>query len=372
MSFSAFDHACMARALQLAERGLYTTRPNPRVGCVVARDQTIVGEGFHREAGGPHAEIFALRAAGENARGATAYVTLEPCSHHGRTPPCADALIQAGVKRVVAATRDPNPRVAGAGLARLATAGIEVETGLLETEARRLNPGFIKRMETGRPWVRVKLAMSLDGRTAMASGESQWITGAAARHDVQRWRARSCAILTGSGTVRTDDPSLNLRVDREALECEVEPRQPLRVLLDTNDSINSSSKLFNIDGKILIINSKTIRKVNSQVGFSQVERITVGTGPHGLALGEVLAELGRREINEVHVEAGATLSGALLGEGLLDELLLYVAPHLMGDGARGLFHLPQLQQMDQRISLQIVDIRSVGADWRIIAYPVQN
>ncbi|MGF1643869.1 MAG: bifunctional diaminohydroxyphosphoribosylaminopyrimidine deaminase/5-amino-6-(5-phosphoribosylamino)uracil reductase RibD [Thiotrichales bacterium] len=362
----------MARALQLAERGLYTTRPNPRVGCVIARDDQMIGEGWHLQAGGPHAEVVALRAAGAAARGATAYVTLEPCSHHGRTPPCADALLAAGIRRVVAAMRDPNPRVAGGGFARLADGGVTVESGLFESEARALNPGFIKRMETGLPWIRVKLAMSLDGRTAMASGESQWITSAAARLDVQRWRARSCAILTGAGTVRADDPALNLRTGRDVLGCAIEPPQPLRVVLDPRDTISISSKLFDMNGNILILNIDSRLNAVSQVRDSTVEWRAAPAGKTGFELLPVFQMLGQREINEVHVEAGATLSGALLAAGLVDEIVLYVAPHLMGDGARGLFHLPGLERMEQRIGLRITDIRSVGADWRIIAYPVPH
>jgi diaminohydroxyphosphoribosylaminopyrimidine deaminase/5-amino-6-(5-phosphoribosylamino)uracil reductase len=368
--FQVYDHALMARAMRLARKGLYSTRPNPRVGCVLAKESEVVGEGFHLHAGGPHAEIHALRDAGSAAHGSTAYVTLEPCSHHGRTPPCADALIEAGVRRVIVAMSDPNPRVAGKGMERLRDAGIEVGSGLLESEAIALNPGFIKRMTTGRPWLRIKLAMSLDGRTAMASGESAWITGKAARQDVQRLRARSCAIMTGGGTVREDDPSLNVRINEKVLCHPIASAQPLRVILSSKGERLSSSKMFGIDGNILIFSASSLP--NEVYGRGNVESVTITSNASGLDLHAVMDELGRRDINECHVEAGATLSGALLDAELVDEVVVYMAAHIMGDQARGLFHLPKLHTMAQRISMRIDDIRAVGDDWRITAYPLYS
>lgn len=368
MTFEATDYAFMARAMHLAEKGLYSTRPNPRVGCVIVNHGDVIGEGFHLQAGGPHAEIHALRKAGASAQGSTVYVTLEPCSHHGRTPPCADALIEAGVQRVMVAMSDPNSEVAGQGLERLRAAGIEVDCGLLEPEAAALNPGFIKRMRCGRPWLRVKLAMSLDGRTAMASGESQWITGEAARQDVQRLRARSCAILTGGGTVREDNPSLNVRLNAEQLARPVADDQPLRVILSAKGEKLSTSKLFDIDGNILIFYGSEMP--DSIRERANVECLKIASDSSWLDLNAVMDELGKRGINECHVEAGATLSGALLEAGLVDEIIVYMAPLIMGDQARGLFHLPQLHTMAQRSKMQITDIRTVGDDWRITAMPV--
>jgi diaminohydroxyphosphoribosylaminopyrimidine deaminase/5-amino-6-(5-phosphoribosylamino)uracil reductase len=340
------------------------------VGCVLAKEGEVVGEGFHLHAGGPHAEIHALREAGDAAHGSTAYVTLEPCSHYGRTPPCTEALIQAGVQRVIVAMSDPNPHVAGKGIERLREAGIEVNSGLLESEAIALNPGFIKRMTTGRPWLRVKLAMSLDGRTAMASGESEWITGEAARQDVQRLRARSCAIMTGAGTVREDDPSLNVRISEETLCHPMAPAQPLRVILSSKGEQLSSSKMFSIDGNILIF---SVSSLPDDLGWQgHVESTLVPWTTSGLDLYAVMDELGRRDINECHVEAGATLSGALLDAELVDEIVVYMASHIMGDQARGLFHLPKLHDMAQRISMRIDDIKAVGDDWRITAYPLYS
>jgi diaminohydroxyphosphoribosylaminopyrimidine deaminase/5-amino-6-(5-phosphoribosylamino)uracil reductase len=359
---SATDHAYMARALELARRGLYSTDPNPRVGCVLVRDDTTVGEGWHERAGEPHAEVHALRQAGSTARGATAYVTLEPCCHHGRTPPCTEALIGAGVARVVVATQDPDPRVAGQGLQALHDAGIEVLDGVLAAQANLLNCGFVKRMRSGVPWVRVKLAMSLDGRTAMASGESRWITGAAARADVQRWRARSSAILTGVDTVLADDPSLNVRLENLAT-----PRQPLRVVLDSRLRMPPTARMLDLPGRTLILTgSGEVARHSALARPAVVVRTLPLAGPH-LDLVAVLRSLGEQGLNEVQVEAGPTLSGALLQAGLVDELVIYVAPHLMGDAARGLFSLPGLDRMEQRIGLRIGDIRAVGDDWRVIA-----
>jgi diaminohydroxyphosphoribosylaminopyrimidine deaminase/5-amino-6-(5-phosphoribosylamino)uracil reductase len=361
---SATDHKYMARALQLAERGLYTTDPNPRVGCVLVRDGVVVGEGWHERAGGPHAEINALRQAGAQAAGATAYVTLEPCSHHGRTPPCSDALIAAGVARVVAAIQDPNPQVAGRGLQSLQQAGIETMSGVLAAAAVALNPGFVKRMRTGLPWVRCKLAMSLDGRTAMASGESQWITGAHARRDVHRLRARASAILTGIDTVLADDPSLTVRLDEPAA---TSVQQPLRVVLDSRLRMPADAQLLGLPGETLVLTGVTPPERHALRARAGVTLVTLPLHAGRLELAAVLRQLGGLELNEVHVEAGATLCGALLQAGLVDELVIYMAPHLLGDAARGLFVLPGLERMAQRIKLSVRDIRAVGDDWRITA-----
>lgn len=361
------DHEYMARALQLAERGLFTTDPNPRVGCVLVRDGVIVGEGWHERAGEPHAEVLALRAAGEQARGATAYVTLEPCSHHGRTPPCADALIAAGVTEVVVAMQDPNPQVAGGGLAKLNAAGIKTRIGVLAVQAEALNPGFISRMRRGRPYVRCKLAMSLDGRTAMASGESKWITGAEARADVQRLRARSSAIMTGIGTALVDDPSLNMRLDDVDAA-----RQPWRVVLDTELRMPPGARMLKLTGKTLIFAVSEAEAPREALLAAGAEIVLLEPHDGRLQLKDVLEVLAMREINEVLVEAGATLSGALLAAGLIDELVIYMAPQLLGDGARGLFHLPGLVRMEQKLGLDIQDIRKVGQDWRITAVPMSS
>jgi diaminohydroxyphosphoribosylaminopyrimidine deaminase/5-amino-6-(5-phosphoribosylamino)uracil reductase len=357
--FSATDHTYMAQALRLAEQGLYSTSPNPRVGCVIARAGKVVGEGWHQRAGTPHAEVHALQQAGAQARSATVYVTLEPCSHHGRTPPCADALIAAGVTRVVAAMHDPNPQVAGRGLARLQAAGIAVECGLMEETARELNIGFVSRMTRGRPWLRLKAAASMDGKTALSNGVSQWITGPAARQDVQQWRARSCAMLTGIGTVLADDPQMNVR----AIET---PRQPLRVVVDSQLHTPPGAKIL-AGGGVLIASAiedpakiQTLRDAGAEV--------TVLTGNDGrVDLARLMSLLAQREVNELMVEAGATLNGALLAAGLVDELVLYLAPLLMGDAARGLFAFPALSRMDECKKLALRDVRQVGTDMRVIA-----
>ncbi len=357
----ADDHRHMAQALALAARGLYTTDPNPRVGCVLVNGGQVVGEGWHARAGEAHAEIHALMAAGPRARGATAYVSLEPCCHHGRTPPCTEALVEAGVARVVAAMSDPNPRVGGQGLARLAAAGIAVSSGVLEAEARALNPGFVMRMRQDRPFVRCKLAMSLDGRTALASGESRWITGEAARRDVHRLRARSSAVMTGVGTVLADDPALTARLDDEALI------QPLRVVLDSRLRTPPGARILASPGRTLLVAASPTpadpRRALEAAGARILESPAGADGRP--ALPAVLAELGRREINEVHLECGARLAGAALAAGLVDELVLYVAPLLLGDAARGLFHLPGLKRMSQRVELQLLELRAVGRDWRL-------
>ena len=354
-TFSATDERMIARALALAERGLFTTQPNPRVGCVIAHGDTIVGQGWHVRAGEPHAEPIALRAAGDRARGATVYVTLEPCAHHGRTPPCADALIEAGVARVIAATSDPNPKAIG-GLARLRAAGIEVAVGLKEHEARALNAGFFSRIERGRSWVRVKIASSLDGRTALANGESKWITSAAARDDVQRWRARSSAILTGIGTELADDPRLTVRLDTDHVA-------PLRVILDSTLRTPPDSHV--LDGAIptLIIHARGAMSTDRR--FDRVELLGIDGENGRLDLAAVLAELARREVNELQVEAGPILSGAFLAAGLADELLLYLAPKLLGDTAQPMARLPALPALADAATMTLVEQSTCGPDLRL-------
>jgi len=362
------DAHYMARALELARRGHYTTHPNPRVGCVIVRDGQIVGEGWHIRAGEPHAEVHALRAAGENARGATAYVTLEPCSHHGRTPPCANALVDAGVARVVAAMQDPNPEVAGRGLQRLAQAGIATESGVLEGEARKLNEGFLKRMEHGLPFVRVKLAMSLDGRTAMESGESQWITGPAARSAVQRLRAQASVVLTGADTVLADNARLTVRADELGLDAEqtalAMSRPPLRVLVDGRLRVPLNAPFFKA-GPALVA---TCMAVEEQ--YANGPECIIVAGEDGqVDLRRLLVELAARGVNEVLVEAGPRLAGAFARQGLVDEFQIFVAGKFLGSTARPLLDWP-LAQMKDAPELKIIDIRAVGDDWRVIAVPV--
>lgn len=359
----------MSRAIQLARQGLYSTHPNPRVGCVLVRDGEVVGEGAHLRAGGPHAEVVALQAAGERARGATAYVTLEPCSHHGRTPPCADALIRAGVTRVVAAMVDPNPRVSGRGLKRLQQAGIETTSGVLETDAAALNPGFIHRMRHGTPWVRVKLAASLDGRTAMASGESRWITGAAARRDVQKLRARSSAIITGIETVLADDCQLTVR-DAELIGRRGE--QPLRVVLDSRLRMPEQAALLRAEGPVWIVCTPAAISANAARAAALSRRagtrlVSLEPGADGrLPLDTILEALGAAEINEVLVEAGATLAGAFVAARRVHELWWYQAPLLMGEKARSALCLPGLERLADAPRWHIRDARPVGEDWRWI------
>ena len=372
------DQSYMQRALQLAEQGLFTTSPNPRVGCVIVKDNRIVGEGWHQQAGGPHAEVHALQQAGDKARGATAYVTLEPCSHHGRTPPCAEALIKAGVRRVVGAVRDPNPEVAGRGYQKLRDAGIEVSESCLEDQARELNEGFFLRMTRGRPLVRIKLAMSLDGRTAMASGESQWITGPEARRDVQKLRARSCAVITGADSVLTDNPSMTVRPQEAGLDIPPELlRQPLRVIVDGQQRLHSGLKIFAEKGDILI------------AGHRPAERIerpqTLGTVAHWHAdnqgrtdLAALLDYLGTGELgtgelttqgcNEVLVESGAQLAGAFVAAGLVDELVIYCAPTLLGSSARPLLSLG-LDNMKDQLRWHWQDVTMIGNDLRLTLRP---
>jgi diaminohydroxyphosphoribosylaminopyrimidine deaminase/5-amino-6-(5-phosphoribosylamino)uracil reductase len=372
--FSAEDHRHMARALRLAEHGLYTTDPNPRVGCVLVRAGVVVGEGWHQRAGEPHAEIHALIEAGERAAGATAYITLEPCAHHGRTPPCSDALLQAAVARVVVAMPDPNPLVAGAGLRRLSASGVTVETGLLEGAAQALNRGFVLRMTRRRPYVRCKLAMSLDGRTAMASGESRWITGADARRDVQRLRARSSAILTGIGTVLADDPALTVRPEDIG---EATPpggwRQPLRVVLDPHLSTPPSARMLAAPGRTVIATCCQDDELADPLIDTSAEVIRFPGSADALDLGPLLGYLAEEEeVNELLVETGATLSGAFLQAGLLDELVVYMAPRLLGSEARGLLRLPGLARMAEALPLEIDEVRAVGRDWRITARPAAS
>ena len=370
-TFTPQDSQAMARAIQLAKKGLYTTHPNPRVGCVITKNDVIIAEGWHVKAGEPHAEINALKQlTPEQAQGATAYVTLEPCFHTGRTPPCSQALIKAGIAQVVVAMQDPNPLVAGQGLQQLREAGIDTASGLMEAEAKALNPGFIKRMEQGLPWVSVKLAMSLDGRTAMASGESKWITSPEARRDVQFLRAKASAILTGQGTVLADDPSLNVRLNAGELAIDGEVRQPVRVVLDPELKMSADSLMLSLEGKTLILTTQTDPLKTSALQDKGAEVITLQSpSPSIIPLREALQTLAQKEINEIHVEAGATLCGALIAEGLVDELIIYMAPHLMGANARGLLNIPELKQMKDRIDLHIQDIRAIGSDWRIIARP---
>jgi diaminohydroxyphosphoribosylaminopyrimidine deaminase/5-amino-6-(5-phosphoribosylamino)uracil reductase len=356
---SVEDSRWMAQALQLAERGLYTTTPNPRVGCVLVKKGKLLGEGWHERAGEPHAEVHALRAAGGQAKGATVYVTLEPCSHHGRTPPCADALIAAGVARVVVAMQDPNPQVAGQGIARLQQAGIEVECGLMEAAARALNPGFISRMARGMPLVRSKIAMSLDGRTALNNGVSQWITGAEARRDGHHWRARSCAVLSGIGTVLADDAQLSVR-DVETT------RQPLRVVLDSSLKIPLTAHILQGGNVLIYTATRDIQKIAAlEKAGAKVEVLPAVNGQVDLLA--CLKDLAVRGCNEVLIEAGRTLNGALMLAGLIDELVLYMAPQLLGDMARGMAQLGELTQLNQRVELEWQDVRQVGRDLRIIA-----
>lgn len=358
--FGAEDHGHMARALRLAERGLYSTSPNPRVGCVIVRDGQVVGEGWHQRAGEPHAEIHALRQAGEAARGATVYVTLEPCSHHGRTPPCANALIDAGVGRVVAAMRDPNPQVAGRGIELLTLAGIRAEVGLLEEAARELNIGFVSRMTRGRPWVRLKTAASLDGKTALQNGQSKWITGEAARADVQRWRARACALLTGVGTVLMDDPRMNVRGIAT-------PRQPLKVVLDSRLATPPTARI--LAGGALIVGAVDDEYRRSGLEAAGAEVILLPGVNGRVDLGALMQTLAGRGVNELHVEAGATLNGALLSGDWVDEWLAYIAPVALGHQARGLFDLPALTDMAARRVFTLHDLRQIGPDLRLTLRP---
>jgi diaminohydroxyphosphoribosylaminopyrimidine deaminase / 5-amino-6-(5-phosphoribosylamino)uracil reductase len=342
----------MARALELAANGLYSTTPNPRVGCVVANGQAVVGEGWHEKAGGPHAEVAALERAGALAAGATLYANLEPCSHHGRTPPCSELIAKSGVRRVVAAMLDPNPEAAHGG-ARLAAAGIAFEHGLMEDEAKELNIGFVSRVTRGRPWVRMKIAATLDGRTALADGRSQWITGPEARRDGHRWRARACAILTGIGTVKADDPRLTVR--------EVEtPRQPLRVVVDSRLETPETAKILEGGNTLIFTGIQNTRKLNAEV-------VTLPNKNKKVELSRMLEELARRGVNELHVEAGFRLNGSLLRESCVDEFLVYLNPSLLGDSAQGIVDLPAFDSLDERPKLRIQSLDRIGDDIRILA-----
>lgn len=361
MLFSTEDYIFMSHALRLAERGLYSATPNPRVGCVIVRDEQIVGSGWHEKAGQPHAEINALADAGAAARGATAYVTLEPCSHHGRTPPCADALIAAGIARVVIAMEDPNPLVSGRGRALLMQARISVQTGLLQTEALTLNAGFFSRMTRKKPWVRLKIAASLDGKTALNNGASQWITGEAARQDGHRWRACSCAVMTGIGTVESDNPQLTVRhVETD--------RQPKKIVVDSHLAIPLDARMLQNGEETFIFTAETgnpekkaaLDQLNAQV-------IVLPNGSGAVDLQKMMATLADLEVNEVLVEAGSRLSGALIDAGLADELIIYLAPHLIGDNARGMIALPELPDLEYKRPLKIQDLRMIGQDIRLIA-----
>jgi diaminohydroxyphosphoribosylaminopyrimidine deaminase/5-amino-6-(5-phosphoribosylamino)uracil reductase len=356
VKFSAFDEAAMRRALELAQRGLYSTHPNPRVGAVLARDEEIVGEGWHERAGEPHAEPIAIRAAGDRARGATAYVTLEPCGHHGRTPPCVDVLLAAGVRRVVYAVGDPNPRVNGAGAARLKEAGLKVQSGLLEADAEALNAGFLMRMRHRRPFIRLKTGASLDGKTALANGESKWITSEAARADVQHWRAQSGAVLTSAATVIADDPRLDVRIET--------PRQPMRVVLDRRRALRKTARILAAPGDVLVFAAPTRERkagpADERLGNARVERIRVARSH--LDLKAVFARLAELEVNDVLVEAGSRLAGALFAAGLVDEWLLYIAPKLLGKEAKPLAALARLTRLDAAPEFELLDSKVVGPD----------
>lgn len=359
--FTAADHDFMERALQLAELGLATTTPNPRVGCVVVRDDAIVGEGWHRRAGEPHAEVLALAQAGARARGATVYLTLEPCNHQGRTPPCVDALLEARVGRVIAAMEDPNPAVNGRGLERLRAGGVDVRCGLLQQEARELNIGFVSRMARGRPWVRLKVAASLDGRTALPDGRSQWITGEAARTDGHAWRARACAVLTGIGTVRDDNPQLTVRLVQAS-------RQPLRVLVDSRFEVNPAARILEGGSTLVVCALDEQARVAKTAALNEMgcEVISLPGAQGKVDLAALLRELARRGINELHVEAGYRLNGSLLREDCVDELLVYMAPTLLGN-SMGLADLPAPESLERRLVLHWQSVDRIGDDLRLVA-----
>jgi diaminohydroxyphosphoribosylaminopyrimidine deaminase / 5-amino-6-(5-phosphoribosylamino)uracil reductase len=364
MAFTAEDHLYMTRALQLAEQGLYTTMPNPRVGCVIVKDGEIVGEGAHLKAGEPHAEVFALRQAGDQAKGATAYITLEPCNHTGRTPPCSEALFHAGVGRVFAAMQDPNPQVSGSGLAFLQAHNIEIASGLMQVQAEALNPGFISRMTRQLPFVRSKIASSLDGKTALSNGVSQWITSEPARLDVQHWRARSCAILTGIGTILSDNPSMTVRdISTD--------RQPLKVVVDSTLQTPIDAKILQ-GGNVLIAFAIDAHNRADALFEAGAELLCIPNNVSKVCLKTLLRHLASQQINEVLVEGGEGLNGALLMAGLIDELLIYYAPKLMGSAAKGLFGMPAFTQMNQAIDLQIIELRQIGVDIRLRAKPLYH
>ena len=360
--FTTSDHVFMSQALQLAEKGLYTTSPNPRVGCVITRNNQVVGNGWHEAAGQPHAEINALAMTGEMARGATAYVTLEPCNHHGRTPPCVNALIQAGITRVLVAMEDPNPLVRGGGIEALRQAGVLVQSGLMQHQAEVLNAGFVKRMRQKKPWVRLKMAASLDGKTALKNGQSQWITGEAARRDGHHWRARSCAVLTGIGTVIADNPQLTVRHVPTS-------RQPRKVIIDNRLAIPLDTDV--LSGETVYIFTTSTEKMEK---IDKLEKMGVNVIPieqsdqGRVNLVDVMTTLAQLECNEILVEAGSILNGALIQAGLVDELNDYIAPSLLGSNARDMFQLPELSSLDQKFTLKIDDVRMIGQDIRVIAH----
>ena len=360
--FTAQDHVYMARALQLATQGLYSTSPNPRVGCVIVKNGSVIGEGAHLKAGEPHAEVFALQQASTQAKGATVYVTLEPCSHTGRTPPCAHALVQAGVAKLVVAMQDPNPLVAGQGTAHLQANGIAVEVGLMQAEAAELNAGFISRMTRNLPFVRSKIAASLDGKTGLNNGLSQWITSKPARLDVQHWRARSCVILTGIGTVLSDNPSMTVR------EIEIN-RQPLKVVIDSQLQTPAEAKILQV-GNVLIAFAQANPQKETALLAAGAELLCIPNEQGKVCLKTLLSHLASREINEVLVEGGEGLNGALLAQDLIDELLIYYAPKLMGGAAKSMFAMPAFTSMQQAIDLQIIDVRHIGNDIRLRAKPL--
>lgn len=359
--FSSVDYAFMSYALRLAEKGLYSTTPNPRVGCVLTLDDRIIGSGWHEKAGQPHAEINALASTSEAACGATAYITLEPCSHYGRTPPCVNALIDAGITKVIIAMEDPNPMVSGRGCMLLEQAGITVQTGLLQVQAQALNIGFIMRMMHKKPWIRLKTAASLDGKTALNNGISQWITGETARQDGHRWRARSCAIMTGIGTVKSDNPQLSVRHAETA-------RQPKKIIVDSHLNIPLNAKLLQSDGEVLIFTAHD-ESVEKKEALSRMgaQVIVMPNEKGAIDLKKMMTVLAAMEINEVLVEAGRELNGALIEAGLVDEMIFYLAPHLLGDDARGMIKLPELTCLEQKKELKIQDVRMIGQDIRIIA-----
>lgn len=357
--FTPDDHINMTQALRLAEQGLYTSMPNPRVGCVIVTDGAVVGEGAHIKAGAPHAEIHALQQAGKQAEGATAYVTLEPCGHHGRTPPCADALIEAGIAKVIIAMQDPNPLVAGQGVKHLESAGIKVLVGLMQQQAQALNAGFISRMTKQMPLLRSKIAASLDGKTALRNGESKWITGEAARSDVQHWRARSCAMMTGIGTILSDNPSLTVR------ELAIE-RQPMTVIVDSQLRIPLDAKVLQNPHVLIAFAIDGDNKVKQLAGQG-VSVISMPNGQGKVCLESLLSHLASNEINEVMVEGGDGLNGALMALNLIDELVIYYAPKLMGSDAKGMFDLPTLTDMEEVVSLDVSEVRQFGQDVRVLA-----
>jgi diaminohydroxyphosphoribosylaminopyrimidine deaminase/5-amino-6-(5-phosphoribosylamino)uracil reductase len=371
MNFSIIDREMMSQALKLAAKGRFTTSPNPTVGCVIVADGKIAGQGFTRPAGGNHAEIEALQNAGDtDVAGATAYVSLEPCSHQGKTGPCVEALIAAGIGRVVIACEDPNPQVAGSGIEKLQAAGIQVESGLLEDQARDINRGFIKRHEQGTPWVLVKMAASLDGRTAMASGQSQWITTPPARQDVQRLRAASCAIITGIGTQLMDDPSLTVRITHEELGVEDSLQQPLRVVVDSKLQMAATARMFEQPGPTLIatLDGESQREKSQALIDAGAEVVFLPAIGEHIDLQALLVALATRGCNQVMVEAGAGLAGAFIAEGLLDELVCYWAPKLFGNDARPMFNLP-IRTIDAHLALSVKDMRMIGEDIRVTLTP---